>query len=78
MNVKIVQGSEGVKEKGQSAREEECLPSDPLRTSRLRRACGVEAIGGLEKFPGASPPLCHTGPRECLDSKHVKAIAGGY
>src|SRR5437016_6453599 len=27
----------------------------------------------LAKIPGASPSLCHTGPRECLDSKHINS-----
>src|SRR6266403_471036 len=27
----------------------------------------------LGKIPGASPSLCHTGPRVCLDSKHINS-----
>ncbi len=27
----------------------------------------------LVKILGASPSLCHTGPRECLDSKHINS-----
>jgi len=27
----------------------------------------------LGKIPGASLSLCHTGPRECLDSKHINS-----
>src|SRR5258705_11010333 len=28
----------------------------------------------LVKILGASPSLCHTGPRECLDSKHINTL----
>ena len=27
----------------------------------------------LGKIPGASPSRCHTGPRECLNSKHINS-----
>ena len=51
------------------------------RMSAFRSAKDVSLEAGLwgrshqrlGKIPGASPSLCHTGPRECLNSKHINS-----
>ncbi len=50
-----------------------CLPSDPLRTVSLEAGMWGRSHQRLGKIPGASPSRCHTGPRECLNSKHINS-----
>src|SRR6266403_3999948 len=51
------------------------------RMSAFRSPQGISLEAGLwrrshqrlGKIPGAGPSLCHTGPRECSDSKHINS-----